>query len=369
MSVLAVMATGAHVLAYTSPVLAEQARLKRVAAAETERSIVANPPPAASDGLPVPALAGGIVLAFALGLGAGQVHRRRRRTVQPRPSRGARRAAAHAPPARPAPAPPEPAAPAAPVVVAPPVAPPAPVPPPPAPRRPRPRVVVPPPTAAPPPKPPRPLEPFDLFGREPRPFPDAHPPLAEAPEVPRPQDVDPALHERVVPPLEHAPEALRPPRPKRPSAPARPSAPTPPRRPAAPAPEMPDVTPARRFARLVPWPEEAAALWTCEIDWKAGYRKSNFRAMAEPPGAGKRRQIGESPSVRWTLMSDPEPPTPELVASVRLLIGALEAAGWERIGPGGPWYAQRFLWRRSGEPTAVAVPVPDSAQTVEPPPR
>ena len=246
---------------------------------------------------------------------------------------------------------------------------------------------MPPKAQAPPPEPPQPArapDPFDLFGREPRPFPDAHPPLEKAPEVPRPQDVDPALHKRVVPPLEQAPEALRPPRPSRPSrpraparparpaaptrgaAPARPAAPTPANRASAPA-ATPNVTPARRFARLVPWPEEATALWTCEIDWKAGYRKSNFRAMTEPPGGGKRRQIGESPSVRWTLMSDPEPPTPELVASVRLLIGALEAAGWERIGPGGPWYAQRFLWRRAGEPTAVAIP--DSAQTAEPPPR
>ena len=46
-------------------------------------------------------------------------------------------------------------------------------------------------------------------------------------------------------------------------------------------------------------------MWTCEIDWKAGYRKSSFRAMAEPPGAGKRRQIGESLPLRWTLMSRP----------------------------------------------------------------
>jgi hypothetical protein len=115
------------------------------------------------------------------------------------------------------------------------------------------------------------------------------------------------------------------------------------------------VTPARRFARLVPWPEEATALWTCEIDWKAGYRRSTFRAMAEPPGAGKRRQIGESPPLRWTLMSNPEPPTPEFVAVARALIVALEAAGWERIGRGGPWYAQRFLWRGTGEPGPVVV--------------
>jgi hypothetical protein len=336
MSVLAVMATGAHVLAVTSPAVAEQARQKRVAAADAERSIVPSPPTAASDGLPVPALAGGIVLAFAVGLGAGQVHRRRRRAAGPRPSLAPRRAAAHAPPARPAPPPPEPVPPAAPVVVVPPVAPAAPVPPPPEPRPAQPRVVLPPPTPAPPP-PPVPLRPPEPVGPEPRPLPDTHAPLAEAPEVPRPHDVDPAPRERVVPPLDQAPEALRPPRPSEP------------------APDVPALTPGRRFARLVPWPEEAAALWTCEIAWKAGYRRSSFRAMAEPPGAGKRRQLGESPPLRWTLMSNPEPPTPEFVASARALIVALEAAGWERIGRGGPWYAQRFLWRGAGEPGPVAV--------------
>jgi hypothetical protein len=333
MSVLAVMATGAHVLAITSPALAEQARQKRVAAADTERSIVPSPPTAASEGLPLPALAGGLVLAFAAGLGAGQVHRRRRRAAASRPSRAARRAAAHAPPARPAPPPPEPVPPAPPVVIAPPVQPPAPVPPPPEPRPAEPRVVLPTPAPPPPPAPPRLPERF-VPGR---PLRDA---LAEAPEVPRPQDVDPAVGDRVVPPLGQAPEALRPPHP---------SGPAP-----EPAPDMP-LTPARRFARLVPWPEEAAALWTCEIDWKAGYRRSSFRAMAEPPGAGKRRQIGESPPLRWTLMSNPEPPTPEFVAVARALIVALEAAGWERIGRGGRWYAQRFLWRGTGEPGPVVV--------------
>jgi hypothetical protein len=356
MSVLAVMAAGSHVLAITSPALAEQARQKRVAEAEIERSIVPNPAATASDGLPLPALAGGLVLAFALGLGAGQVHRRRRRSGQrpARPSRAQRRAAHAPPPSAPAPPPPEPAPPAPPVALArhPSSPPPAPVPPPPEPLPAEPRAVLPPPAPAPPPPQPPPervelVERVELFAPEPKPqrHPEAPTPLAKAPEVPRPQDVDPAPHDREGPPLEHAPEALRP----------------------APAPDEPAGLPAPRFARLVPWPEEAEQLWTCEIEWKAGYRKSSFRAMAEPPGAGKRRQIGESPPLRWTLMSDPEPPAPEFVALARALMGALEAAGWERIGPGGRWYAQRFLWRGAGEPGAVVVP--DTAEGAEPPPR
>ena len=98
-------------------------------------------------------------------------------------------------------------------------------------------------------------------------------------------------------------------------------------------------------------------MWTCEIDWNA--RLPQVLASARwpsRPGAGKRRQIGESLPLRWALMTDPEPPTPEYVALARTLIGALEAAGWERIGRGGPWYAQRFLWRGEGEPGPVVVP-------------
>ena len=127
------------------------------------------------------------------------------------------------------------------------------------------------------------------------------------------------------------------------------------------------AVPAARFARARPWPEEAEKLWTCEIAWKGGYLKSTFRAMAGPPGAARRKSIGDSPSLRWTLMTEPEPPTPEMVASVRVLVSALIDAGWERIGPSKSWYAQRFLWRGSGEPGTIAVP--DAIESAEPPPR
>jgi hypothetical protein len=104
------------------------------------------------------------------------------------------------------------------------------------------------------------------------------------------------------------------------------------------------------------WPEEAAELWTCEIDWKSGYLKSSFRAMAAAPGAAKRRPLAESAPVRWSLMGEPDPPTPELALRVRAMVEALEAAGWQHIGRGPYWYAQRFLWRGSGEPRPVTVP-------------
>jgi hypothetical protein len=108
--------------------------------------------------------------------------------------------------------------------------------------------------------------------------------------------------------------------------------------------------PARRFARPHPWPEEAASTWTCEIDWKPGYIKSGFRAMAAPPGGARRTRFGQSRPIKWTLMSEPEPPTDEMVEVLRELVTALTQDGWVRIGPGGPWYAQRFLWAGDRQP-------------------
>ncbi len=144
--------------------------------------------------------------------------------------------------------------------------------------------------------------------------------------------------------------------------PAAPERPLPPRRRPQPPPQQDEpLLPGRRFARAEPWPE-AESEWSCEIDWKAGYRKSAFRAMAAPPGAGRRRPIAESPPIRWTLMAEPEPPTPEMVKAVKAIVTALEAAGWERTGgAGGAWYALRFLWRGSGEPQRIDIQGRDSA--------
>jgi len=400
MVVLAVMAAGVHTMTNAAPALAEQHRLTREAEAAAERAVVPNP--AASDSLPIPALIGGIVVAFAVGLTAGQVERRRRASrrqaalLRPDPvpdpvlpARAARVAPAPQPPApkprkpprivKPAPPPPAPPPPPPEPKRSEPVAEPPEPPKPPEPKRPEP-VAEPPepkrpePVAEPPePKrlepvaePPEPAEPVAPPARvrpavPPPPRPAARPrpraadsALGGAPEVPRREDARPARREPKV--SLDAPEAVgRPPR----------------RRPVAPAPPTPveaENLPARRFARDRPWPEEAETLWTCEIAWKAGYVKSTFRAMAGPPGGdGRRKPIGESPSLRWTLMTDPEPPTAEMVAGVKALIGALVTAGWERTEPGGPWYAQRFLWRGEGEPGPVEVPKP--AQPAEPPTR
>ena len=389
--VLAVLAAGVHTMSIAAPALAEQERQAQGAEAAAERAIV--PAPAATEGLPVPALLGGIVLAFAVGLTGGQVQRRRRATR--RTTVAKERPAPEPTPVlavRPAPPPPEPvvAAPkpvelAAPAPAAPPPPPTpvrsggprilrfraAPVPPPP----PEPEVVEPPArevtahevieeAAAAAPEPefieapttePEFIEPPEPEVVEPRPAREIDPPPAEkpaaapsgplgiAPEVPQ-RDSRPPLREVPPSPLSNAPEAL-----------------------GGREPEPEPVVPARRFARPRPWPQEAETLWTCEIAWKAGYLKSTFRAMAGPPDGGRRKSIGESPSLRWTLMTDPEPPTSEMLASVKVLVAALIEAGWERAGAGTSWYAQRFVWRGEGEPRPVAIP--DPAEAAEPPSR
>jgi hypothetical protein len=83
--------------------------------------------------------------------------------------------------------------------------------------------------------------------------------------------------------------------------------------------------------------------------------------MVAGPGPGRRRSIGESAPIRWTFMADPEPPTPDMVAAVKALVAALEAAGWERTRPARQWYALRFLWRGEGQPRRIEIPGRENA--------
>ena len=140
--------------------------------------------------------------------------------------------------------------------------------------------------------------------------------------------------------------------------------------PPAPRPQGPDSAPvgwiapspsraeppssASRFARARGWPEEAARAWTCEIDWKPGYIKSGFRAMAAPPGEVRRKAFAQSRPVKWTLMGDAEPATQDMVEVLQDLVIALTEEGWVRIGTVGPWYSQRFLWAGNGQPRPLA---------------
>ena len=122
----------------------------------------------------------------------------------------------------------------------------------------------------------------------------------------------------------------------------------------APAPPRAGPPPsASRFARARTWPEEAARAWTCEIDWKPGYIRSGFRAMAAPPGEQRRKAFAHSRPVKWTLMGDAEP-TQDMIEVLQELVIALTEDGWVRIGTVGPWYSQRFLWAGNGQPRPLA---------------
>jgi hypothetical protein len=195
-----------------------------------------------------------------------------------------------------------------------------------------------------------------------------------APPAPRPEPVVETARPEPQPepvveaaPTEQQPEPVPAPAPPEPQAEpeAEAAAPAPQRAPVAKAAPRPRFVPpvptpelelpsAERFARHRPWPDGVAGLWTCEIEWRPGYRKSRFRAMAAPPGASRRQAFGESAPVMWTLMSEPDPPTPEKVAVLRELMEALEDQGWDRVESAGPWYAQRLVWRQDGQPRPIA---------------
>src|SRR3954469_17943078 len=75
MTTVALMAAGAHGLSLSAPALAQQAQQKEAA---SEHAVIPHAPTASSDGVPAPILAGGVVLAFAVGLSGGIAHRGRR---------------------------------------------------------------------------------------------------------------------------------------------------------------------------------------------------------------------------------------------------------------------------------------------------
>lgn len=109
-----------------------------------------------------------------------------------------------------------------------------------------------------------------------------------------------------------------------------------------------------RFQRAEPWPPDTEALWRCEIRWRAGWITSRFEAVAAPPGERRGRPIGTTDPLKWTLKADPDPDGSDTRAALAQLAEELLGAGWEREGRGRHWYAQRFSWRRAGEPPVTA---------------
>ncbi len=79
---------------------------------------------------------------------------------------------------------------------------------------------------------------------------------------------------------------------------------------------------------------------TCEIKWWQGYLKSEFFAVGVRPGA-EAYEAHRSPMFRWWHRSSP-PQKGRIAAAHQVLVDKLVADGWEPVGRGGPWYAQRF---------------------------
>jgi hypothetical protein len=190
--------------------------------------------------------------------------------------------------------------------------------------------------AAPPPRPAKP-EPAPKPKAEPKPKPAAQAPQARAaqakPEPPRPS------------------EAPRRPAPERAAGPAA-------------------AVTASRFAPHGggDWPAEAEGLWRCEIRFDAGYSASRFTAMVQPPAGSdaRSRVVARSEPLRWLFMSLPDAKVSEHRSAALALARALRAAGWEVVGRGGGWYAERYVWRGEGEPPAhVEVPAQAGQQRGE----
>ena len=60
--------------------------------------------------------------------------------------------------------------------------------------------------------------------------------------------------------------------------------------------------------------------------------------------------IARSESLRWLFMSPPDAKVPEHRNAALALARALRGAGWEVVGRGGGWYAERYVLARRGRP-------------------
>ncbi|MCW3005032.1 MAG: hypothetical protein JWQ20_4330 [Conexibacter sp.] len=108
-----------------------------------------------------------------------------------------------------------------------------------------------------------------------------------------------------------------------------------------------------------PWPDDAAGLWRCEITRHVDDRSSRFRAIAAGPGTDHVREIGRTAAHEPVPEAQPIAPSAELCAAVDALASALLAAGWSPVMGGDGWYADRFVWRHSGDPPGAAVAYED----------
>jgi hypothetical protein len=102
----------------------------------------------------------------------------------------------------------------------------------------------------------------------------------------------------------------------------------------------------RAAAGTAAWPAGTEELTRCQIEWRAGYRRSRFAVVLERPAERRRETIGTSAPFAWRFMSPADWRDRAQVAAVDTLAAALLARGWEEVGRGRAWYERRFVWRR-----------------------
>jgi hypothetical protein len=120
--------------------------------------------------------------------------------------------------------------------------------------------------------------------------------------------------------------------------------------------------PSQRFKReATAWPQDGRERWRCEIKWDAGYLNSRFQAVVYPPGGKPGRPAAASKPFKLTLRGEPDPHSERYRAEARALATAMQTAGWDPIGRGNAWYAERFVWRGDGEPPERVDPLSSEA--------
>jgi hypothetical protein len=107
---------------------------------------------------------------------------------------------------------------------------------------------------------------------------------------------------------------------------------------------------AGRFRPAHVWSNGTEERWRCEITWHAGYITSHFEATVYAPGQRRGNPIGESDRFMARRIDDSSPPETAQLREVGRMAAALRAAGWQRLGRGTEWYAERYVWPGDGTP-------------------
>jgi hypothetical protein len=118
-----------------------------------------------------------------------------------------------------------------------------------------------------------------------------------------------------------------------------------------PAPHAPPEkeAPGRSAERRGPPAPVGAAAAECRIALSRGHLTSHFYATTTLWGRGQDAVLAASPEFHWAKATAPPPDRPDVRSAYELLLGELEASGWERNGRGSEWFSLRFRRREGRE--------------------